>query len=267
MFGTNSEGNSLAPDERIDLLAAVVDAGLPPYRMLPGTGSCSLTDAVRLTQMATKAGCAGVLMLPPFYYKNVTDEGLFSFYSEVIERVAEPTLRIYLYHIPPVAAVGISHDLVERLLKRYPKVIAGIKDTGGDWNYTVNMIDRFSSDGFDVFAGTETILLDTMRAGGAGCISATANVNPVSIVRLFDTWQAPDALQQQETLNALRLCFSQFPLIAAMKSAISWATGDRNWLTMRSPLQSLDDVQRPLLELKLRDINFSMDGLEPLQVA
>jgi 4-hydroxy-tetrahydrodipicolinate synthase len=264
MFGTNSEGNSLAVEERIDLLAAAVDAGLPPHMMLPGTGSCALTDTVRLTEAATRAGCAGVLMLPPFYYKTVTDDGLFSFFAEVIERVGDEALRIYLYHIPPVAAVGISHDLIERLLKRYPKVIAGIKDTGGDWQYTVETIRRFSGNGFDVFAGTESILLDTMRAGGVGCISATANVNPASIVQLFDSWQGSDAQLQQESLNAIRRCFTQFPLVAAMKSAVSLAASDPDWARTRPPLQPLDERQRTTLHAALREMKFKMGGFATL---
>src|SRR5439155_11919801 len=122
--------------------------------------------------------CAGVLMLPPFYYKNVSDEGLFRSYAEVIERVGDARLRIYLYHIPPVSQVPISLALIERLLDAYPGTIAGIKDSSGDWNNTHAMLERFQPQGFDVFAGSETFLLATLRGGGAGCISATANVNP-----------------------------------------------------------------------------------------
>ncbi|WP_395351681.1 dihydrodipicolinate synthase family protein [Variovorax sp. UC122_21] len=147
MFGTNSEGNSLSVDERIELLQQAVAAGVPAARMLPGTGSCSLADAVRLTRCAVDQGCAGVLALPPFYYKSVTDDGLFAFFSEVIERVGERGLRLYLYHIPPVAQVGFSHALVERLLKRYPGTVAGMKDTGGDWDYTARTIAQFGPRG------------------------------------------------------------------------------------------------------------------------
>ena len=178
VFGTNSEANSMAAEERMALLDAAVAAGIDPARMMPGTGCCSLTESVKLTAQAVKLGCAGVLMLPPFYYKGVNDEGLYRHFSEVVQRVGDSRLRVYLYHIPPVAVVGITPALVERLLKAYPGTIAGMKDSSGDWKNTQTFLDAFAKAGFDVFAGAETFLLQNMRNGGAGCISATANVNP-----------------------------------------------------------------------------------------
>src|SRR5207248_3020347 len=157
---------------------------------MPGTGCCALTDSVRLTAHAMKVGCGGVLMLPPFYYKGVSDDGLFRNFAEIVERVGDRGLRMYLYHIPPVSNVPITLTLVERLLKAYPGTIAGAKDSGGDWNNTKAMLDRFATSGFDVFPGAETFLLAGMRDGGAGCISATANTNPAAIARLYDTWRA-----------------------------------------------------------------------------
>ncbi len=189
VFGTNSEANSLSVDERIELLDRLIEAGIDPSRMMPGTGCCALTDSVRLTAHAVKLGCAGALMLPPFYYKGLSDDGLYRSFAEVIERVGEARLRVYVYHIPPVAQVPITLGLVERLLKSYPVQTAGMKDSSGDWSNTKAFLDAFAKSGFDVFAGAETFLLQNMRHGGAGCISATANVNPGPIARLFDTWQ------------------------------------------------------------------------------
>src|SRR5918993_1084952 len=148
VFGTNSEANSLAVGERIDLLDRLVDDGVDPGRMMPGTGCCAFTDSVRLTSHAVKRGCAGVLMLPPFYYKGVSDEGLFRNFAEIVERVGEPRLHVYLYHIPPVAQVPITLGLVERLLKKYPGSIAGMKDSGGDWSNTKAFLDAYAKDGF-----------------------------------------------------------------------------------------------------------------------
>jgi 4-hydroxy-tetrahydrodipicolinate synthase len=142
-FGTTSEANSMSTDERISLLDALVAAGIDPSRMMPGTGCCSITETVALTAHAVKHGCAGVLMLPPFYYKDVS-EGLYRYFSEVVQRVSDACLRIYLYHIPPVAVVGITPKLVERLLKAYPSAIAGMKDSSGDWNNTKTFLDAFS---------------------------------------------------------------------------------------------------------------------------
>jgi 4-hydroxy-tetrahydrodipicolinate synthase len=263
IFGTNSEGNSLSVPERMDLLDHLVAAGLPVHRMMPGTGSCSLPEAVSLTRAVVDHGCGGALVLPPFYYKIATEDGLFAFFSELIEGVGDERLRIYLYHIPPVTQVGFSHSLVERLLKRYPGVIAGMKDSGGDWAYTEKTLSLFASSGFDVFCGTETILLDTMRRGGRGCISATCNVNPGAIVKLYDTWQADDAPQQQEALNVIRSSFAAFPMIAAMKDAVSVALGDPGWTRLRPPLQELNNEERTSLRCRLGELSFDLTGISP----
>ena len=156
--------NSLTVAERLGLLDALVEAGLPAARMMPGTGTCALPDTVELTRRAVAHGCGGVLMLPPFYYKDVSDDGLFASYAEVIERVGDSRLRVYLYHIPPVSRVPLSLALIERLLHRYPGTVAGIKDSSGDWDNTRAMLERFQPRGFDVFSGSETFLLATLRA-------------------------------------------------------------------------------------------------------
>src|SRR6266849_1791466 len=225
VFGTTSEANSLAAEERSMLLDALVAAGVDPSCMMPGTGCCSITETVKLTAQAVKHGCAGVLMLPPFYYKRVSEEGLYRYFSEVVQRVGDARLKIYLYHIPPVAVVGITTGLVERLLKSYPNAIAGMKDSSGDWNNTKTFLDAFAKSGFDVFVGSESFLLANMRNGGVGTISATANVNPAAICELYKKWNTTDnADQQQSKLNVVREVFSnrKFPsMIAALKQAIA----------------------------------------------
>jgi 4-hydroxy-tetrahydrodipicolinate synthase len=260
VFGTNSEANSLSVDEKIDLLDRLVGAGIDPGRMMPGTGCCALTDSVRLTAHAVKVGCAGVLMLPPFYYKGVSDEGLVRSFAEVIERVGESRLRVYLYHIPPVAQVPITLGVVERLLKAYPAQTAGMKDSSGDWSNTQAFLDAFASSGFDVFAGSETFLLRTMRHGGTGCISATANVNPGPIARLHATWQAPDADAQQARLDEIRGVFQKFPMIPALKAAIAHYGKDAGWSTVRPPLVELTAEQARALVAALDGKRFGMPG-------
>jgi 4-hydroxy-tetrahydrodipicolinate synthase len=228
--------------------------------MMPGTGCCALPDSVRLTAHAVKLGCAGVLMLPPFYYKGVSDEGLFRSFAEVIERVGEARLRVYLYHIPPVAQVPITLGLVERLLAAYPGQVAGMKDSSGDWANTKAFLDAFAGSGFDVFAGSETFLLQNMRHGGAGCISATANVHPGPIARLFDTWRQPDADAQQARLDEIRGVFSRFPMIPALEAAIAHHAGDPGWATVRPPLVALGDAQSSALVAELDAKQFTMPG-------
>ncbi|HTO10259.1 MAG TPA: dihydrodipicolinate synthase family protein [Candidatus Binatia bacterium] len=261
VFGTNSEANSLSVDEKIELLDRLVGSGLDPARMMPGTGHCALTDSVRLTAHAVKLGCGGVLMLPPFYYKGVSDEGLYRSFAEIIERVGESRLRVYLYHIPPVAQVPITLGLVERLLKAYPRQVAGMKDSGGDWKNTQAFLEAFARDGFDVFPGAETFLLQGMRHGGAGCISATANVNPAAIARLYDTWQAADADAQQARLDEIRGIFAKFPMIPALKAAVAHWSGQESWRTVRPPLVALTPEQGTALVGQLEQAKFTMPGL------
>jgi 4-hydroxy-tetrahydrodipicolinate synthase len=281
VFGTNSEANSMSTDERVSLLDALVAAGVDPSRMMPGTGCCSITETVELTAHAVKHGCAGVLMLPPFYYKDVSEEGLYRYFSEVVQRVGETRLKIYLYHIPPVAIVGITPKLVERLLKAYPTAIAGMKDSSGDWNNTKTFLDAFAvrarhrtspSDrrtgravsGFDVFVGSESFLLDNMRNGGVGTISATANVNPAAIHKLYNQWNtADDADEQQAKLNVVREVFSsrKFPsMIAALKQAIAIYGNDSEWARVRPPLVEPTTEHGELLAADLKAIGFAMPG-------
>jgi 4-hydroxy-tetrahydrodipicolinate synthase len=261
VFGTNSEANSMSVAEKIALLDVLVEAGLPTARMMPGTGCCAFTDSVALTRHAVRLGCAGVLMLPPFYYKGVSDEGLFRNYAEIIERVGDERLRIYLYHIPPVSQVPISLGLIERLLGAYPGAIAGIKDSSGDWKNTRAMLERFQPEGFDVFAGSETFLLDTLRGGGAGCITATGNVNPGPIAKLAGRWSDADADAAQAALDNVRAAFQNFSMIPALKCAIARHSGDPGWARVRPPLVELSDAQASALIQALAAAGHTMPGL------
>jgi 4-hydroxy-tetrahydrodipicolinate synthase len=262
VFGTNSEANSLSANERIALLDALLAADVDPARMMPGTGCCALTDTVRLTEHAVKAGCAGVLMLPPFYYKDLSDDGLYRSFAEVVERVGDARLRIYLYHIPPVAVVGITPRLVERLMKSYPAAIAGMKDSSGDWNNTKTFLDAFAKSGFDVFSGSESFLLANMRNGGAGCISATANVNPAPIDKLYREWRNADADLQQEALNTVRKTVGQYVMIPALKAVVAHYANDPEWGTVRPPLVDLTAEQAAKVIDGLNKLGFTMPGLK-----
>ncbi len=264
VFGTNSEANSLTLQEKRGLLDALLAHGIPPDRLMPGTGACALGDTIELTRHAVAAGCAGVLMLPPFFYKGISDEGLFRSFARVIDAVADERLRIYLYHIPPVSQVGISLALIERLLKAYPRAVAGIKDSSGDWNNTAALLREFQPGGFDVFAGTETVLLPTLRGGGAGCITATGNVNPAPIVHLYEHWRDADADDRQKALNETRAVFQAMPMIAAMKATIARQTGDNGWAAVRPPLVEIEPAQRAALAAGLDACGFHMPNASAL---
>jgi 4-hydroxy-tetrahydrodipicolinate synthase len=262
VFGTNSEGNSMSTEEKIVLLEKLVEAGLPPERMMPGTGCCALPDTLALTKRAVELGCAGTLMLPPFYYKGPSDDGLYRSFAEVIERLGDSRLRVYLYHIPPIAQVSITMGVIERLLKDYPGTVVGIKDSSGDWNNTKTMLDAFKGEKFNIFPGSETFLLQGLRHGGAGCISATANVNPKAIADLAATWRQDDADEQQANLDTVRSIFQGYVMIPAMKAAVAHYANSPLWRQVRPPLDAFDDNQSRDLITALEAVGFRMDGLE-----
>jgi 4-hydroxy-tetrahydrodipicolinate synthase len=301
VFGTNSEANSLSMEERAMLLDELVAAGVDPSRIMPGTGCCSIMETVKLTEQAVGNGCAGVLMLPPFYYKDVSEEGLYRYFSEVVQRVGDARLKIYLYHIPPVAVVGITTGLVERLLAAYPNAIAGMKDSSGDWNNTKTFLDAFAARSarraptaraartFDVFVGSESFLLANMRHGGVGTISATANVNPAAIHELYAACTEQSKFENRESkldgppssgsgrttarldleglqskLNVVRAVFSskKFPsMIAALKQAIAIYADDPAWARVRPPLVELTPEQAKTLARELKSIGFAMPDI------
>jgi 4-hydroxy-tetrahydrodipicolinate synthase len=261
IFGTNSEANSFSSGQKIRTLEELVVGGLNPKHLMPGTGACSIDETVAMTKVAVNAGCAGVLMLSPFYYKDVSDEGIYRFYANVIEKVASSHLKIYVYNIPPVTKITLSLPLLERLVKDFPSTVVGIKDSSGDWAYTESVIQSLASGGFQVYAGSETFLMRTLRAGGMGCISATANVNPKAISDLAMRWQDADADERQAQLDIVRSAFAKYPMIPAMKTAVAHFSKESTWESVLPPLIGLQPEQKVSLLSDLEKIQFSMPGL------
>ena len=264
VFGTNSEAASIPVDERLRLTDAVLEAGVPPDRLLPGTGSCALGDAVTLTRHADRAGVAGVLVLPPFYYKPASDDGLFAFYAELIERVGSARLRLLLYHIPQLTGVPISTALIERLRARYPDTVVGLKDSSGDWSYSQALLERFGPDGFAVFPASESLLSRGLALGAGGCISATVNLNPHGIRALFDGWDGPQGAALRAQADAVRQAVQALPMIAAMKQVLARARADSDWERLCPPLVPLEPARTAALLQALRAQGFAMPGLGAL---
>ncbi len=242
LLGTTSEANSLTLDERRRVIDDHLEGGIEAERLLPGTGACAIDDAVALTRHAAEIGAAGVLLLPPFYYKKVTDDGLFNFVSAVIERCGASVPRVLLYHIPPIASVGWSLELIGRLRQAYPDVIVGMKDSSGDFDHTKRMIEAFP--GFAVFPGAEVNAAKAMQAGAAGCISASANINAFGIRRLLDGWRRPEADRLQAELNEVRKAVESRVMIPALKAVLAARYDDPAWLTVRPPLMKISDASR-----------------------
>jgi 4-hydroxy-tetrahydrodipicolinate synthase len=258
VFGTTGEGNSLSVEERIGLLERLISDGIPAQVLLPGTGCCAVPDTVRLTERAVQLGVAGVLMLPPFYYKNVSEDGLFAAFAEVIERVGDNRLRIYLYHFPQMTEVPFTPALIERLLARYPGAIVGMKDSSGNRADTVGAAARFPD--FDVFTGADELLLPLLRAGGAGCITGVANVAAPIAAQVYAAWRADDlaaAELAQAKLTAVRKEFLMYPLSAALKKIIARHTGRARWRAVRPPLVMLLDGEAEALALALDRLGFA----------
>lgn len=241
VFGTTSEANSLSLGERRGLLEELVEKGIPTARLMPGTGACSLPDAVELTRHAIAAGAPGVLLLPPFYYKNVPEDGVYAYYAEVIERVGDKRLKVFLYHIPQMSGVPITRALIARLVKAYGPVIAGLKDSSGSWESTAGFIEEFPD--LAIFPASERFVAQGLEMGAAGCISASANYQVGDIRRLIDSGEG------NERVSRVRSVFEKFPLIPGLKAAIAHRLGNETWRATRPPLASVPEPQaKELLE-------------------
>jgi 4-hydroxy-tetrahydrodipicolinate synthase len=258
IFGTNSEAASLSVAERIAMTDAILQAGVPAARLMPGTGGCSIADAITLTKHAVDMGASGALMLPPFYFKGVSDEGLFAYYAEVIERVGSDRLKIYLYHIPQLTQVPITLNLIAMLRKRYPDTVVGAKDSSGNWDNTRAMLDNFSRDGFDVFPASESLLSRALPLGAAGCISATVNMNPAGIHAVYEGWNGLKGAELQAKADVIRTIFQAVPMIPAMKRVVAQFSNHASWGVVRPPLCALSEVAAAQLLTTLADAGFDM---------
>ncbi|MCA6114199.1 dihydrodipicolinate synthase family protein [Bradyrhizobium sp. WSM 1738] len=245
LLGTTGEANSFSVGERTSLLEAVVRDGIAPSRLLPGTGVAALSDTIALTRHALSLGVDTVVMLPPFYYKAVTDDGVYASYSEVVQRIGDARLRILLYHIPQMSMQPISHALIERLRSAYPATFVGIKDSSGDFANMTAMVERFP--GFAVLTGADPLLLPLLRKGGAGCITATSNLVARDLAYVYRHFRDGDddaalAAAQARIMRARELV-SRFPQMASLKALVAERTGHAGWQRLRPPLESLPPSQ------------------------
>lgn len=258
VFGTTSEANSMAGSERMALLDKLIAAGIPAAKLMPGTGACSITEATTLIKHAIGHGVGGVLMLPPFYYKGMTDQGVYDFIAAVIDRVAAPALRMYLYHIPPQTMIPFSVELVGRLIKAYPNNVVGLKDSSGDWKNTKALCDAYAGSGFAIFPGSETFLLDGLRAGGVGCITASGNVNVPGIRKVYENWKTAQADALQAEITLVRKTIQAYPMVPALKRIVAHFHRDPDWAAVRPPMERLSETQSQALLADLAKIGFTL---------
>ncbi|HEX5326742.1 MAG TPA: dihydrodipicolinate synthase family protein [Acetobacteraceae bacterium] len=243
VLGTTGEANSLGVTERIAVLEGLVARGVPAAKLLPGTGTTALTDTVLLTRKAAELGCRAALLLPPFYYKNPSDDGLFAYFSEVIQRTGGD-IRIYLYHFPQQAVVGFGVELIGRLLKAFPGVVKGIKDSSGDFSNSRAYVEHFAGDGFEVYAGDDSLLLPLLKVGAAGCITAASNVSCAIGAKVYAGWNGAAGEQAQSTLTGIRKAVTSVPLIPGLKALVARNTDDASWTNLRPPHLKLSADQR-----------------------
>ena len=238
LFGTTGEGQSFSVAERLAGLEAMLDAGIDPGRILAGTACAALPETIELTRHAVACGCAGALVLPPFFFKDVGDEGVYASYARVIEGVADARLRLFLYHIPQVSGVPIGHAAIARIAAAYPSVLAGIKDSECNLAHSLALLAAFPR--LAIFVGFEPHLPAARAAGGAGTICGIANFYPRLIRRLFDRALTPDYGVDLAQVERFIAALEPYPLFAAFKALQAERTGDAAWNALRPPLVPLD---------------------------
>ena len=239
-FGTTGEALSVGIDERIEAIDALINGGVDPALLVPGTGLSNVADTARLSRACLDRGCLAVMTLPPFYFKDVSEDGIYRYFAELIAKIGDDA-RIFLYHIPPIAVVGIPPALAARLHADFPEQVVGIKDSSGDWDNTRRLFDI---DGLVVYPGSELPLIDALDLGGPGCISATANVNMREITKVVELYDAGDldaARAQQAAISKTRLAVQDFGPIPAQKRLLAMQTGDARWANVRPPLDPLSE--------------------------
>ncbi|MBL09880.1 MAG: dihydrodipicolinate synthase family protein [Acidiferrobacteraceae bacterium] len=257
LFGTTGEANSFSIQERMEALEFILKNGLSTESFMVGTGCCALSDTVQLTQHAIDHGITKILLLPPFYYKNVSDDGLFNAFAEVVDRLTYEKLEIYLYHFPAMSQIPLSINLITKLCAALPDVIAGIKDSSGSLDHSLELASNFPT--LSIFPGNETHLLATLGNGCAGVISATANANAKGIRQIFDGWlnENTETPTLQEHALSIRETFGRHALVPALKEYAHWSSKNKSWLRMRPPLAPLSPEESKTLHTELSALSIA----------
>ena len=251
-FGTTGEALSVGNKERMEAIEGLVKSGINPKTLIPGTGLCNLPDTIEITKHAIDLGCLGAMTLPPFYFKGMSDDGLYEYFEKLIEGVNDQRLKIYLYHIPQVSGVGLSIDLVQKLKSSYPDFIIGIKDSSGVWENTEALL---KINGLVVYPGAELPVIEAIKLGAPGCISATANLNSKDISKVIDLCHAgkwEEAEELQKKVKSVRLLFQDYAPIPAQKSLLALQTKNTMWNNLRPPFIPISEHKTNELANKLK---------------
>ena len=248
-LGTTGEGNSLPLAFRLTVPKLFQEAGFDASKVIFGTGSCSVGDAIAATRSVIDAGYTNALVLPPFYYKNASEDGVFSYFDQLINGVGSDSLRVYLYHFPQLSMTPITVPLIQRLKKHFGPIIAGLKDSSGDFEGTLKFVA--AADEFDVFSGNEAFLLEGLSNGCTGSISATSNASAALTAATLKARGTAEADALQSMLSAVRAAIAKYPLSAALKQIEAWRHEDDSWIPVLPPGTPLDKKQKNQLRQAL----------------
>ena len=237
LFGTTGEANSFTVRERQATLEGLLAKGVAPERLVVGTGCCAAGDTVALTEHALSNGCSRVLVLPPFYYKGVSEQGTIDAYARDLEAVADDRLRFFFYRIPQLSGVDVTPAVIDSLIDRFGPLIAGLKDSSGD-RPSIQALCRRFGERLDVLVGTERLLKPALDWGASGCITATANVHAALVRALYD--HPTEEAQRRATLA--REAYESVPMIPALKAATARRTQDDGWLRVRPPFVAASPI-------------------------
>ncbi len=249
-FGTTGEGPSFSVTERMATLDGLIAAGVPAQRILVSTSCAALPDVLALTQHAVNVGAFGCLLLPPFFLKGVPDQGVIDFYSQVIDQVADPKLRLVLYHIPQVSGVALSHTAVHALVSRYPGTIVGIKDSGCQRDISLAFAKAFMPP-LQVWVGNEPDLQLMASHGSVGAVSGVGNVMPYLLQRLVHDFDTPQAHRDMQRTHEFLAILAGYGMTAAFKGVMAILSGDAGWRAVRAPLVALSDAEYSRLEVQM----------------
>ncbi len=239
LFGTTGEGPSFSVAERKEALEKLVSLGFDPKKIILGNGSSCILDTVALARETLRYH-ATFLVAPPCYYKNVSDDGVIAFYREVIQRVADPKLRILLYHIPQMTGVPISLQVVRSLCREFPDIVIGIKESEGNLSLTRKILEELPH--FKVFVAKGTQIIEATQSGGAGAICGMASLYPELICSLYQQGLKAN-VPNPKILSAITQAFEGIPFIPAAKALMEKRQGVV-WHAVRPPLAPLHDDQK-----------------------
>ena len=245
VFGTTGEANAFNVEEKINALEYLINNKIDPAKLLPGTGQCSITDTIRFTKNCAKLKVRAVLVLPAFFYKEVSDEGVIEYYKRVVEEVGDNDLHYILYNIPQTSGISISFDVIDKLIKLYPNNIVGMKDSSGDLDNMLKIIKYF--DNFSLFSGSDSLALKVCKRGGAGAITATSNISAKLLSYIVNNYKEEVLIENFQEIQSLQerirsTLFTHEP-ISALKALMSVKDNNDEWNRLNPPLYKIDNPQ------------------------